>query len=271
MNHELAESIIASVRTIASFEIKSKLRQIKAEEIFEKTSPMDLVTDVDLRVEQRLCDDLKKIMPDALIIGEEAVSSDPVLLEQLADAPQAVVIDPVDGTWNFAHGISLVGVIIAVVENGVTTFGLLYDPLQDDWVYACKGQGTFWQNHSGMRKQLKVETSDRGVGLCSPYLFDDSQREQVAAQLLNFKRVLSLGCSCHEYRTLVTGGADFYFTQKNTKPWDHLAGLLIHNEAGGYAACLDGSPYHLVKNSQNLLVASSKKNWQKLATIFSFE
>ena len=268
MKQETISSVIETVRSVARDDIRSNFRQLDNASIYEKSTPMDLVTDVDHRVEQGLTSAFKQLFPSAVIIGEEAVSVRSQLLHELETAEEAVVIDPVDGTWNFANGISTVGVIVAVLKKGVTQFGLLYDPLLDDWVYAVKGAGAFWQNPEGQSRQLHIPPHYRGVGFCSPYLFKEEQRQEVSVILPEFNRVVSFGCSCHEYRAMAMGAADFILTQQFTKPWDHLAGLLVHEEAGGYAANLDDTPYNLTNNACNLLVANSRENWQKLADMF---
>jgi fructose-1,6-bisphosphatase/inositol monophosphatase family enzyme len=132
---------IEIVRAAARSEIMPRFRRLGPDDVRAKSAPDDLVTEADLAAEDAISRDLAQDFPDALILGEEAVESDPTLLDRLPDAELAFVIDPVDGTWNFAAGLATFGVILAVVEKGETVMGLLYDPVLDDWVVARKGLG----------------------------------------------------------------------------------------------------------------------------------
>ncbi|MCQ1060890.1 inositol monophosphatase [Photobacterium sp. ZSDE20] len=259
------DQVIDVIRHASRDIIQSRFRQIGENEIAVKTSSTDLVTECDTQVEQALTEGLQPLFPDYVILGEEMVSQqgwDSGVINRL---DKVVIIDPIDGTYNFAHGISQCGVMVAVREGNETQLSVLYDPLQDDWVWAIKGQGCFWENKLGASKRLRIPSRDANLGQISPFLFDAQQRGPILELMAGYDRVLSVGCSCHEYRNVLFGGATFYLTQRAIKPWDHYAGLLAIEEAGGYAAYLDGQPVDKVEAGRNLLVANSEQKWQDLA------
>ena len=114
----------------ARVEIMPRFRNLAAHEVRQKSSAMDLVTDADEAAERLIAKGLRQIFPHAVVIGEEATERDPTLLNALADADLAFLIDPVDGTKNFASGLPLFGVMVAAVRRGEVVAGWIHDP---DW------------------------------------------------------------------------------------------------------------------------------------------
>ncbi len=92
----------------------------------------------------------------ALFIGEESVAADPALLERLSGADLAVIVDPIDGTFNYASGLPLFGVMASVVAGGETVAGIIYDPMGNDWVIAEKGSGAWFCRADGTQEQMTV-------------------------------------------------------------------------------------------------------------------
>lgn len=261
----LAE-LIKIVRDVAQTEIMPRFRNLSNDAISAKDFHSDLVTIADQQAEVKITERVSRLLPDALIIGEEAVSATPQLLDKLATAELAVIIDPVDGTWNFANNLPVFGVILAVVINGDTQFGMLYDPMSDDWVMAERGKGAFYQRPDGFSQQLTITAEadfNKMTGCLSLSMFDENLRQHVANQTIHFERIMSLGCSCFEYRLLATSSFSFVLTP-SLKPWDHAAGHLIHQEAGGYSALMDGRVYQPTIYTGNLLLAPNKQVWEKL-------
>ena len=117
--------ILETVRDAARREIMPRFRALSEADINTKSAPDDLVTAADLAAEALITAQLGRAFPDALILGEEAVAADPNLRDQLADAEMAIIIDPVDGTWNYARGLALFGVILAVIcsARAAPTYG----------------------------------------------------------------------------------------------------------------------------------------------------
>lgn len=131
------------VRETARAEIMPRFRNLGAADVSEKTSAIDLVTQADLLAEHRITAALRERFPAALVVGEEAYDADRSVVPALADAELAFVIDPVDGTFNFAAGLPVFGTMLAVTVRGETVAGIIHDPVLGDTVTAIRGQAPF--------------------------------------------------------------------------------------------------------------------------------
>ncbi len=264
-------SIIEVVRDVARTEITPHFRNLDLAAIDSKSAPDDLVTIADRAAEAAMTERFSKIFPDASIIGEEAVSADKSLLDKVDGPGQCIVIDPIDGTWNFAHGIATYGVIIAVIEDGKTVFGMLYDPSFDDWVWAGYGDGAHYTRGDGRTTHLSLPEPPVALndtfGFVGMFLYNKSDQAVIAKELPRFRRAVTLRTACHEYRHLAMGNAAFCLNGM-LNVWDHAAGVLIYQEAGGVARLLDGSEYHPTMTTGRLLTAQSKRLWKDLSEIF---
>ncbi|WP_316858543.1 inositol monophosphatase [uncultured Cohaesibacter sp.] len=260
-------AFIELVREAAKTEIMPRFRHLSSDAIRAKTAPDDLVTDADEAAEIVISKGALDILPGAAIIGEEAVASDPSLLEQIGSSDWAVIIDPIDGTWNFANGLSTFGVILAVTYKGETVFGLLYDPVMDDWIAASQGEGAWFgapEQERRIIRSSRPKPFSEMTGICSHFLFPESQRSRLASQMaIGFTRVSSLRCSCHEYRLLAQGKLDFIVNGMK-KPWDHAAGVFVTKQAGGEAMCIDGSAYQPTDHQGSFVVAGSAETTEAL-------
>ncbi len=270
VTESVVEGLIQAVRFAARAQIMPRFRDTASEEIDTKSGPDDLVTIADRAAERVISEAAAKLLPGALVIGEEAVDEDAGILGALPEASLAVIIDPIDGTWNFANGLPLFGVILAVVENEQTTFGLLYDPISDEWIRASSGGGAFYCSSSGAKRRLLIDRTGCGtVGLVPLHLFPSAARKKLALRLVEFDRTMSLRCSCFEYWLLAMGACDFGISGL-MKPWDHAAGELVYREAGGFAAMLaDGSRYRASRTTGQLLVARNRTRWAALQEVFA--
>lgn len=271
VSEDQMSALIETVRAVAKSEILPHFRNLDALDIDSKSAPDDLVTIADRAAELAISKAVHDILPDAAIVGEEAVSADKTILGRVKEPGQVVVIDPIDGTWNYANGIATYGVILAVIENGETVFGLLYDPSYDDWIMARKGDGAFFCRADGTKRPLILAPPPDTVGDCfgyvGLYLFNKERQAQLAASLPAFRRTATLRCSCHEYRMLAQGASQFCLNGM-LNVWDHAAGVLIYQEAGGVARLLDGRAYDPAMRKGHLLTAASERLWEELAEIF---
>lgn len=270
MISEKTESeLLGLLRATARAEILPRYRALGHDDIASKTSASDLVTIADQGAEKMISAGIAKILPDAEIVGEEAVSENPNVLKRIGDSKLSVIIDPIDGTWNFAKGLPLFGVILAVVHRSETVFGALYDPVMDDATTARKGQGAFHVSRDGSRKQLHLSKPERKgladmIGAVPHCLYSPEERQRIATRFMAFERVLSYRCACHEYRILAEGSLDFSMSGP-LKPWDHAAGELIYREAGGFAAMVDTmTPYRPDMTEGRLLLARSREAWREI-------
>ncbi|MEL7151545.1 MAG: inositol monophosphatase family protein [Pseudomonadota bacterium] len=249
--------LIQIVRRVAKAEILPRFRTLAEADVSTKTGPEDLVTEADVKAEAAITEAALAVLPDALIVGEEAAETNPALLTQLAEAPLSIIIDPVDGTWNFAKGLTTFGVILAVAARGQAVFGLLYDPVMDDWIWARRGGGAWYENAQGAKRRLTIEGDTEGglTGFVPLFNFPEPTRLRLAGSLPGLRRIWSVRCSCHEYRTLALGGADFCLSSA-LKPWDHAAGALVVEEAGGAVGLLDGRDYRASVTSGGALLSA---------------
>ncbi|WP_220748329.1 MULTISPECIES: inositol monophosphatase [Jannaschia] len=263
-------ALIDAVRDVAATEILPRFRNLGDGDIDAKTTFDDLVTVADRAAEDALTARIHEILPGDTVVGEEAVSADPSLLATVGTG-RVTVIDPIDGTWNFAHGLANYGVILSVVEDGVTQWGLLYDPSFDDWVEAHLGQGATYVRN-GKARPLAISQAEAPLsalrGSVGFYLYPERHQPALAATTHRFRRASSLGASLHEYRMQALGGVDFCLNGK-LNVWDHGAGVLILQEAGAVARLLDGSAYAPTLTEGYLLTARTEAMWQALADVFN--
>ncbi|CUB03372.1 inositol monophosphatase family protein [Marinomonas fungiae] len=238
--------IIETVREVSKQEILPRFRALSEDLIDTKSGFDDLVTIADVAAEKAMTERFRKQIPAALIVGEEAVAANQAVLDSLDSESLVIIIDPIDGTWNYANGVSNFGVLIAAAYQGETVFGLLYDVINDDWIEASKGEGAWYVKLGKTPRRLKLSQApadQKLVGIYSPFLFKDmAQRQQAAMTQVNYARVISMRCSCHEYRTMLGNSIDFFISPKPNS-WDHAAGILAFQEAGGVVAMQDGSEY----------------------------
>ena len=119
-----------------------RFRRLGAGDVRQKTSAADLVTEADVNAERVITAAIAARYPQALIVGEEACELDAALLPRLGGADLAFVVDPVDGTFNFASGVPLFGVMLAVVQDGETVAGIIHDPIGKDFLIGARGAGS---------------------------------------------------------------------------------------------------------------------------------
>ncbi len=266
------QNLINIVRRAARAEILPRFRRLSSADIDTKTSADDLVTAADIAAEAMMTRALRIAFPNALIVGEEAASKDPKLVEQIADAPLAFILDPVDGTWNFAHGIAVFGVILAVTQFGRPAFGLIYDPVADDWVIADEDTPARLERPDGINRTLKA-SDEKPLKELSGYiplsLFEGEAQRKLAATLPSFNRTAALWSSAHEYRMVAQGHMDFILTG-SLHPWDHAAGAVICQRAGAHVEMLQGGPYSAGKSKGYLLTAQDRITWNRLQKVFAF-
>lgn len=264
--------VLNLVRRAARAEILPRFRALSAHQIDEKTGPQDLVTDADREAEKMIARGLIKMFPNALIVGEEDASENPDIIATIAEAEMAFTIDPVDGTWNYANGLTQFGVILSVTRFGVPVFGLLYDPVMDDAIVADEVGPAQMLMPRRAPRTLSVSAGGEIAklsGYISLYNIPEDKRAAVAATFPTFQRAMSLRCACHEFRMMAQGHVDFVLCAGLT-PWDHAAGALIARRAGAHVAILDGSDYRADTRKGTLLVAANAPTWNRLRDTFSF-
>ena len=259
-------AVDAILREAARAEIMPRFRRLAADDIRTKTGPLDMVTDADERAERAISAALAKAFPGCVVVGEEGCSADPSLADHLATADLAFVVDPVDGTANFAAGMPLFGCMAAAFLRGEVVAAWIHDPTGDDTLTAALGEGTWLAAADGSRSpplRVAPPVPVSGMTGCISYGYlTEPLKSHVAARLPRLAKTWQLGCAAHEYR-LLAGGSTHISLYNRLMPWDHAPGWLIHREAGGYAAHFDGSPYDAARDrAGGLICAPDAESWE---------
>jgi fructose-1,6-bisphosphatase/inositol monophosphatase family enzyme len=261
----VAEEVAALLREAAIAEIMPRFRRLAPQAVRAKTGPLDLVTEADEGAERMIAAGLAARFPGCLVVGEEATSADPTLLSRLADAEMAFVVDPVDGTANFAAGVPMFGVMAAAFLHGEVVAAWIHDPLGDDTAIALRGEGAWLQDGEG-RHMADLRVADpvppaSMVGGVSWGWLPAPLKARVTARLPRLAATINFRCAAHEYRLLASGHAHLLLYNR-LMPWDHAPGWLLHREAGGYSARHDGSAYDPARHtSGGLLLAPDAASW----------
>ena len=252
-----------AIQEVSRAEALSRFQSLAAHEISEK-SPGDLVTIADLETERALERVLGALLPGSVMVGEEAVAENPALLDALAagEAP-CWIIDPIDGTINYAHGVPLFATMVALVVGGEVVAGWVYDPVHDVMAMAEKGGGAYL---SGQRVDLGEEPELGRLSGCLHLSGYDKELAATAAR--NFDNVgplLVLHSAGLEYQQMLNGRLH-YALYLRTNPWDHAPGQLLLAEAGGFTARLDGSAYdiNVIMHTSPMVAAVGEASWQAL-------
>ena len=259
---DLAE-LVALVRAVARTEIMPRFRTLRPEDVQAKTGPLDLVTVADEAAEVQLTEALQARYPAAVIVGEEATAKDPALLDQIGRAELCFILDPIDGTSNFAAGLPLFSVMLAATRYGKTFAGIIHDPVGDDTAVAIDGQGAWMERRDGGTDALTVAAPAElaaMAGALSWRFMPEPTRSHVCARLPRLAGAWDYRCAAHQYRLAAAGGCHFLVYHR-LMPWDHAAGELLFREAGGYVARLDGSPYSPASTEGGLIAAPDHASW----------
>jgi fructose-1,6-bisphosphatase/inositol monophosphatase family enzyme len=198
----------AILAAAARSEIMPRFRKLTPGQIQRKSTTFDLVTEADEASEAAIIAALDTDFPAGTVIGEEGTHKDPSLLERIPDAALAFIVDPIDGTRNFASGLPLFGVMTAVTIKGEVVAGVIYDPVGRDWAYALRGGGAWIEQEDGSRAPLRVADpaplSEMEGFISSTYL-PEPLRSTVNSNLSRLAQTTSLRCAAHEYRTAAAG------------------------------------------------------------------
>ncbi len=178
-----------------------------------KKGPRDFVTNSDLKVEKIIIDELKKARPGYSFITEENGKI------KNKDQSNNWVIDPIDGTVNFLHGIPHFAISIALQSNNEIVSGVIFDPIKDEMFFAEKNNGAFFNNH-----RIRVSKKNK-INEC---LFVTSGSIDYQFQL----PIRKTGCAALDLAYVACGRYDGFF-QNNLNLWDIAAGLILIQEAGG--------------------------------------
>ena len=196
-----------------------------------KKGPSDFVTNSDIKAEKIIIEELKKARPHYSIISEENGT------ENNKDKNNTWIIDPIDGTINFLHGIPHFAISIALKSNEEIVSGLIFDPIKNEIFFAEKENGAFFNNH-----RIRVSKKNE-INNC---LFATGGETKQELDLPYRKS----GCAALDMAYVAAGRYDGYF-QHNLNLWDIAAGIIIVNEAGGVLNKID------LNNNKNIKIIAS--------------
>ncbi|ENO85383.1 MAG TPA: inositol monophosphatase family protein [Thauera aminoaromatica] len=224
----------------------------------QSKSPNDFVTEVDRAAEQAIIEVLRDAFPGHGILAEESGESGP-------ESEYTWIIDPLDGTTNFIHGMPQYAVSIAQAKNGVLEHAVVYDPNTNEMFTASRGAGAFL-NDRRIRVSRRTRLNEALIGTGFPF----RQFDHVDAYLAMFKELTQKtagirrpGAASLDLAYVASGRFDGFW-EMGLSPWDMAAGVLLIQEAGGLVSDLSGEANYLTTGN---LVAGTPKIFGQLLPI----
>jgi fructose-1,6-bisphosphatase/inositol monophosphatase family enzyme len=255
------DEVSALIRDVAAEVVLPRFRRLAAGDVHEK-APGEVVTIADQESERLLTAGLLRLLPGSLVVGEEAVAADPTVLGRLADNGAVWLVDPVDGTANFAAGREPFAVMVALLRGGVTAASWILDVVGDRMHVAEAGSGAYVD---GVRARTRGDAPAAGElsGAVLTRFLPDGLRFEASQRAVDFAAVLpGRHCAGDEYPAVVDDRQQFSLFWR-ILPWDHVPGSLFLIEAGGAVRHLDGSAYRAVDEQLGLLVAANDGIWDE--------
>ena len=264
----LMRRVDGMLREASASQAMARFRSLDASQVKAKSGPHDLVTEADEATERAIAVALPSVLPGVLLVGEEGCAADPTLLPRLADAEAALVVDPIDGTANYAAGIPLFATMAALIIRGETVAAWIHDPVMRETAMALRGQGAWVENGAGKHNDLRVAapTTDPKLmtSTISARYLPPALAQVVRANLHRMGPTWELRCAGAEYALAARGGMHALMYWR-LLPWDHAPGALLHLEAGGYQARFDGTPYVASRHRDGgLILAPDAASWRAL-------
>jgi len=202
--------------------------------------PANFVSSADRRAEETLYQELSKARPGYCFLGEEGG------LREGADKSHRWIVDPLDGTTNFLHGIPQFAISIALEREGAVVAGLVYNPASEEMFIAEKGKGAF-MNEQRIRAAGRKRLADAVIACGLPHIGRGDlalARAETGAMQEQVAGLRRFGAAALDLAYVAAGRADGFWEEK-LHPWDVMAGALLVTEAGGLITRFDGSPIAL--------------------------
>ncbi len=211
------------------------------------------VTIADREAETLIASALSAIIPGSRVVGEEACSADATLLEGLSEGT-VWIVDPIDGTANFAAGRGPFAMMVALLRHGETVGSWIYDPQHDRLAVAERGAGA-WIGGERLTARPASDSASQWHGIVSRAFVPEDGLDRIDRVCAFVGRAEATArCAGFEYPLVANGHRQFALYWR-TLVWDHAPGALLVSEAGGSVVHLDGSPYSPVIARSGLLVA----------------
>jgi fructose-1,6-bisphosphatase/inositol monophosphatase family enzyme len=256
------------LQKVAEAELLPRFRALGPNDVMEKRGVdgrTEIVTVADGAAERALTAELRALLPGSVVVGEESASADPSLLGALdGDAP-VWVVDPLDGTNNFARGSRDFGVIVALVKADTVVAGAIHLPFAERTLLAERGAGATHNGEPIRRPASEPPFSGTLYRGYAPKALVSCMERIEAERRFEPKPA---GCAASEYANVALGNKDFaeYY---RLLPWDHAAGALIVQECGGVARLFDGTDYRPSAREGLLIAAGSETVWRSVRDAFA--
>lgn len=252
------------IKEVALDKIVPRFKSLQDDEIHTKSGPSDLVTIADLESEVELTRIFKDILPGSQVVGEEAVSKNEVDMSLIATESDPIwVIDPVDGTYNFAHGKPVFATIIALVQGGETIQSWIYDIPNDRLAMAEHGSGVELAGKMTKYPQMDKPLNETRGFISRKFLPEKLKTELKDVLDEEFGNIETYLCCAHEYLDILAGEAHFSLYSR-IRPWDHLAGAMMMEESGGFVRKWDQSLYRPGDERGGVICAPTEEKWQEI-------
>ena len=230
----MIEAVSKLMRRVAAETILPRFYYLRPEDIGEKSSG-EIVTAADHEAEDLLGRGLLDLLPNSVVVGEEATARQPDLRNRLKEGRRVWLVDPLDDTSNFVKGQPHFAILVALVESGETVASWMFDPLSDVMAIAQRGSGAFLADRRIRTSQVVLTAQEMRGAILTRFLPPDL-RSRINRRSASIGTILpGLFCAGHEYPAVASGSEHFALFWR-TEPWDHAAGVLFLSEAGGFAA-----------------------------------
>ncbi|MFF7467830.1 inositol monophosphatase family protein [Streptomyces sp. NPDC008092] len=232
-----------AVRKAARTEILPRWRRLADHEVDQKSGPHDLVTDADRLAERYLTGALAALLPGSVVVGEEAVHADPETYYALQGDKPVWIVDPVDGTRQFVRGEDGFCTLVALAHRGVLLASWTYAPAREQLATAVRGKGAFLD---GERLLAGAPEAGRDLRIATshPDYTTDAQKRALHALWTDGVAPRACGSAGLEYLAVARGELDATAFSWEAA-WDHAAGLLLVEEAGGAHLTIAGEPFRI--------------------------
>ncbi|MFF5574509.1 MULTISPECIES: inositol monophosphatase family protein [Streptomyces] len=240
---EHASDVEEAIRKAAATEIMPRWRRLAAHEVDQKSGPHDLVTDADRKAELYLTEALAALLPGSAVVGEEAVHANPASYGAIGGDAPVWIIDPVDGTRQFVRGEAGFCTLVALAHRGTLLASWTYAPARDRLATAQRGRGA---HLDGERLFAGVPEPGRDLRVATSHPDYTTDEEKHALLGLRTDGVAPRPCGSAglEYLAVARGESDAVAFSWEAA-WDHAAGLLLVEEAGGAHLTLAGEPFRI--------------------------
>jgi myo-inositol-1(or 4)-monophosphatase len=234
MLHSAVLNVMITAAHRAGRSLKRDLGEIEHLQVSLK-GPGNFVTAADRRAEEIVREELAKARPDYGFLGEEGGA------REGSDKTHRWIVDPLDGTTNFLHGIPHFAVSIALERNGAIVAGVVSNPANDELFVAERGKGAFL-NDKRIRVAARQRLADAVVACGLPHFGRGDlalARHEIAAAQQHFAGLRRYGAATLDLAWVAAGRLDAYW-ERDLSPWDLAAGSILVREAGGFVSDLDG-------------------------------